>query len=227
MKILVVEDEQQISKYIKKGLEQKGHIVDVAEDGEVGLDLALGEDYDVIILDLMLPKIDGLDVCKQIRAQENNVPILMLTARGEVIDRVTGLEVGADDYLVKPFAFAELVARLQALVRRPATFTSNVLTYDDLTMDLVTATVKRGRKEIQLSKKEFALLEFLLRRPDQVVTAQQITEQVWDYDSDVLPNTAQVYMGYLRKKIDKPFKDKKPLLNTIRGFGYYLGYRKK
>ncbi len=222
MKLLVVEDEHRIATYIKKGLELKSHVVDLAYDGEAGYDLASSEKYDVIILDRMLPKLDGITVIKKLRDENNHVPILLLTAKTQVEDRVTGLEAGADDYLGKPFAFTELLARVRALGRRPKARESAVITVADLTIDTSNFQVIRAKQPITLSKKEFALLEFFARHKDQVLTIDQITQQVWAYDSDVLPNTAQVYIGYLRKKIDQPFKSP-PLLKTVRGFGYQFG----
>lgn len=223
MRILVVEDEHKIANSIKKGLEQEFYAVDLAFDGEYGFDLAATEEYDVIILDLMLPKIDGIKICKKLRKEENNhTPILMLTAKGQLDDRVKGLNSGADDYLVKPFAFSELLARLRALTRRPKQTLDNVLAYKDLTLNTLTFEVTRAGKQIRLSKKEFALLEYLLRHKGQVLAKDRIINHVWDYDADILPNTVEVYIGYLRKKIDRPFKKKKPLIQTVRGFGYKI-----
>jgi two-component system copper resistance phosphate regulon response regulator CusR len=224
MRVLVVEDEHKIANSIKKGLEQESFAVDVAYNGEQGYDLAASEDYDAIILDLMLPKIDGLDVCKKLRKEENiHTPILILTAKGEVNDRVKGLNSGADDYLAKPFAFSELLARLKALTRRPKQTLDTILKAGDLTLNTLTYEVKRGSKLIELSKTEYALLEYLMRQNDKILTKEQIINHVWDYDADILPNTVEVYIGYLRNKIDKPFKNKKPLIHTVRGFGYRLG----
>ncbi len=223
---MVVEDEHKIANSIKKGLEQEAYAVDAAYDGESGFDLALNEDYDVIILDLMLPKLDGIEVCKQLRANQVHTPILMLTAKGQLNDKVEGLNAGADDYLVKPFAFAELLARVKALTRRPRNSIGSVLTVEDLSLDTLTFEVKRANKPIELSKKEFALLEYLLRNQGRTLTKDQIINHVWDYDADVLPNTVEVYIGYLRNKIDRPFKDKPPLIHTVRGFGYKIGRRK-
>lgn len=223
MRILVVEDEHKIANAIKKGLEQESFAVDVAYDGEYGFDLAATEDYDVIILDLMLPKMNGVELCKKLRQKENvHTPILMLTAKGQLDDKVNGLNAGADDYLVKPFAFAELLARIKALTRRPKKSLETVLKIGDLSLNALTYEVKRAGKEIQLSKKEYALLEYLLRHKGKILTKDQIINQVWDYDSDVLPNTVEVYIGYLRNKINKPFKNKLPLIQTIRGFGYKI-----
>jgi DNA-binding response OmpR family regulator len=230
MRILVVEDEHKIANAIKKGLEQESYAVDLAYDGEYGFDLAATEDYDVIILDLMLPKRDGMEVCRKLRKEENiHTPILMLTAKGQLSDKVNGLNAGADDYLVKPFAFAELLARIRALTRRPKKALDNILSCQDLTLDTLTFAVKRAGKQIRLSKKEFALMEYLLRHQGQVLTKDQIINHVWDYDADVLPNTVEVYIGYLRNKIDRPFENlpgrqagKPPLIQTVRGFGYKI-----
>ncbi|MCA9373469.1 response regulator transcription factor [Candidatus Woesebacteria bacterium] len=222
MKILLVEDEHRIANNIKKGLELKNHVVDVAYDGESGYDFASSESYDVIILDRMLPKLDGIEITKRLRNEQNHTPILLLTAKTQVEDRVEGLEAGADDYLGKPFAFTELLARVRALGRRPQTRESAVITVDDLQINTSSYQVSRAGKPIELSKKEFALLEFFARHQGQVLSAEQIIQQVWEYDSDVLPNTAQVYIGYLRNKIDGK-THKKPLIKTIRGFGYSFG----
>ena len=221
MRILIVEDEHRIANSIKKGLEQESFAVDVAFDGERGFDLASTEDYDVIILDLMLPKMDGMEICKRLRSQEIHTPILMLTARGQIEDRVNGLNAGADDYLPKPFAFTELLARIKALIRRPKNSLNTTLEYKDLTLDTINFEVKRAGINIKLSKKEFALLEYLMRNSEKTLTKEQIISHVWDYDADILPNTVEVYVGYLRNKIDKKAKIK--LINTVRGFGYRLG----
>jgi len=218
----VVEDQPRIANYIKKGLSQKSMVVDLAYDGAEGYDFASSEDYDVIVLDIMLPVMDGIEVCKKLRAEGNKTPILMLTAKGSVDDKVSGLEAGADDYLPKPFAFAELIARIKALSRRPKDLKDTTLQVGDLTLDTNTYEVKRGEQIITLSKKEFSLLEFLMRHPGQIFSSDQLSEKVWSYDAAVTPNNAQVYIGYLRKKIDKSFKDKKPLIHTIRGFGYKI-----
>jgi len=223
MRVLVVEDEHKIANSIKKGLEQESYAVDVAYDGEVGFDLASSEEYDAIILDLMLPKLDGLVICRKLRKEENiHTPILILTARGEIDDKVKGLNSGADDYLAKPFAFAELLARIKALTRRPKQSLDSVMKVGDLTLNSLSYEVKRGRENINLSKTEYSLLEYLMRHKEKTLTKNQIINNVWDYDADVLPNTVEVYMGYLRNKIDKPFKSKKPLIHTIRGFGYKI-----
>ena len=224
MRILVVEDEHKIANSIKKGLEQESYAVDLSFDGLDGFDMASTEEYDLIILDLMLPKMDGLTICKKLREEKkNHIPILILTAKDEVDDKVKGLNSGADDYLSKPFAFSELLARIKALSRRPKQTLESVLSFNDLTLDTLNFEVKRGDKNINLSKKEFALLEYLLRHKGKVVTKDQIINHVWDYEADILPNTVEVYMGYLRNKIDKPFKGKPKLIYTLRGFGYKLG----
>lgn len=223
MKILVVEDEKRIANYVKKGLELKSHVVDVCYDGQAGLDFALAEEYDLLILDWMLPGMSGLEICKQLRADDDSTPILMLTARGEVKDTVTGLDAGADDYLPKPFAFEELLARVNALGRRSKEEVTSTFAIDSLVVDPKQAQVIRAGKEVQLSKKEFSLLEFLLRNQGQVFSAQQLAERVWSFDSDVTPNAAQVYIGYIRNKIDKDFPEEKPLITTVRGFGYKVG----
>lgn len=223
MRVLVVEDEHKIANSIKRGLEQESYAVDVAYDGESGYGFASNEDYDVIILDLMLPKMDGIEICTRLRACQIHTPILMLTAKGQLRDKVDGLNAGADDYLVKPFAFAELLARIKALTRRPKESLGSVLSVGDLRLNTLTYEVTRSGKQIDLSKKEFALLEYLMRSQGRILTRDQIINHVWDYDADILPNTVEVYIGYLRNKIDKPFKDKLSLIHTIRGFGYKIG----
>lgn len=223
MRILVVEDEHRIANSIKKGLEQEAFAVDVAYVGEYGYDLAATEDYDVIILDLLLPKLSGLEICRRLRNEGVNTPILILTAKGQIQEKVEGLNAGADDYLVKPFSFAELLARIKALTRRPKEILQTVLKCKDLSMDTVNFEVKRAGKKINLSRKEFALLEYLLRNQGKVVSKDQIINHVWDFDADILPNTVEAFIGSLRKKIDRSFKDKPPLIHTVRGFGYRLG----
>lgn len=223
MKILVVEDEHRIAQTIKKGLELERHIVDVAYTGNDGFDLASSEEYELLIIDRMLPEMDGLAICKNLRAEQNHVPILLLTAKSQVEDKVEGLDAGADDYLTKPFSFEELLARVRALTRRPKKAVQPTLTVDDLQLNPATFEVKRGDMNIELSSKEFALLEYLLRHPKKIVTKQQIINHVWDYESNVLPNTVEVYIKNLRNKIDTPFKEKKPLITTVRGFGYKIG----
>jgi DNA-binding response OmpR family regulator len=222
MKILLVEDQAKIAKYIKQGLEAKSYVVDLAQDGQTGCDLACAEKYDLIILDRMLPKLSGLELCRELREYDQQTPILMLTAKTDVEDRVEGLQAGADDYLGKPFAFAELLARIQALTRRQDKPVAEVIKIDNLIIDTTNYTAARAGQELELSPKEYALLDFLARNKGQTVSALQLVERVWSYESDVLANTAQVYLGYLRKKIDKDFPDEKPLIKTVRGFGYKL-----
>ena len=223
MRILVVEDEHKIAQSIKKGLEQEALAVDIAYTGTDGFDLAATEDYDLIILDILLPGMDGMEMCRRLRAQEIQVPILMLTAKGQVEDKVNGLNTGADDYLTKPFAFEELLARVRALVRRPPQTTMSTMTVEDLQLQTNTFMVTRAGKNISLTSKEFALLEYFMRHANQILTKDQIIGHVWDYDAEVLPNTVEVYIGYLRNKIDKPFPGQPQLIHTARGFGYRLG----
>ena len=223
MRILIVEDEHRIANSIKKGLEQEHFAVDVAYSGSDGWDLAEGEEYDLIILDLMLPGMDGLEICRKLRRAGINTPVLMLTAKGQVQYRVTGLDTGADDYVTKPFAFEELLARMRALTRRPKVTLDPVLTTDDLSLDTKSYEVKRGIHLIKLSAKEFSLLEYLLRNSGNILTKEQIISHVWNYDADILPNTVEVNIRNLRNKIDRPFKGKKALIATVRGFGYKVG----
>lgn len=223
MKILIIEDEHKIANSIKQGLEQERYIVDTAYDGTAGYDLAVSEQYDVIVLDRLLPGLDGLTMCQKLREEKNNTPILMLTAKAQLGDRVEGLNSGADDYLVKPFAFEELLARIKALSRRPREVMQTQITVEDVTIDISTYEVMRSGKKIQLSAKEFSLLEYLMRHAHKTITKEQIMSHVWDYDANILPNTVEVFIGYLRNKLDKPFKNKAPLIHTIRGFGYRIG----
>jgi DNA-binding response OmpR family regulator len=223
MKVLIIEDEHKIANSIKKGLELENFATDVAYDGEAGYDLASSEPYDVIILDLMLPKMSGSEICKKLRGEDNHTPILILTAKGELSDKVEGLNSGADDYLVKPFAFAELLARIKALSRRPKKQLGNVLKVDSLTLDTQSYQVKRKAKPIRLSRKEFSLLEYLMRHKGRILSKEQIIANVWSYDDDILPNTVEVLIGYLRGKIDRPFPKEKQLITTFRGFGYKIG----
>ena len=222
MKVLVIEDEPKIAGALKKGLEQERFAVELALDGDDGLAAAEADDYDLILLDRMLPGVDGMEICRQLREQGKNVPILMLTAKDQVGDRVEGLNAGADDYLVNPFAFEELLARMRALMRRPATTHDAVLKVADLELDPVAFRVSRAGQSIHLSQKEFALLEYLMRHPGQVFSKEKLIDHVWEYDTDVLPNNVEVFIGYLRKKIDQPFKAE-PLIRTSRGFGYSIG----
>ena len=225
MRILIVEDDHKIANAIKKGLEQETYAVDVSYDGKDGYGQAKTIDYDLIILDRMLPEIDGLQICRTLREQKFKTPILMLTAKDKISDKVEGLNAGADDYLAKPFSFEELLARIRALLRRPQEFSDNILNVADLSLDHLSFEVKRANKSINLSSKEFALLEYLMRNPSRILTKDNIIAHVWDYDADILPNTVEVYIGYLRNKIDKPFTSQPPLIHTIRGFGYKLGVK--
>ena len=221
MRILIIEDDHKIANAIKKGLEQESFSVDVIYEGERGFGRATTVEYDLIILDLMLPgEIDGIQICQALRKKGNHLPILILTAKDKINDRVDGLNSGADDYLVKPFAFEELLARVKALLRRPKKNINNILKIGDLSLNTVTFEVKRAGQKIDLSNKEFALLEYLMRNPDRILTKDNIINHVWDYDDDILPNTVEVFIGNLRKKIDEPFE--KPLICTIRGFGYQI-----
>ncbi len=224
MRILIIEDERKLSNIVRKGLIEEDFAVDQAFDGEEGQYLAESESYDLIILDVMLPKINGLDICRSLRSKKITTPILMLTAKTTVEDKVTGLNVGADDYLTKPFAFTELKARLQALLRRSHNQTQTTLQVEDLEVDPVKHTAKRGNKTIFLTPKEFSILEFLLRHQNEVVTRTQITEHVWDYNFDALSNVVDVFVATLRKKVDAGFKSK--IIQTIHGVGYKIGKNK-
>ena len=223
MRILVVEDEHRIANSIKKGLEQERYAVDVAYTGSDGFDLASTEDYDGIILDVLLPEMNGIEICKELRKNKIHVPILMLTAKGQTQDKVEGLDAGADDYMTKPFSFDELLARVRAITRRQGTILNTILSVEDLSLDNKQYLVKRGKNIIKLSSKEFSLLEYLINHKNTIVTKDQIISHVWDYDADILPNTIEVYIKNLRNKIDKPFTNKKPLIHTVRGFGYKIG----
>lgn len=223
MRILLVEDEHKIAAALKQGLEQETFAVDVEYDSDAGLAAAEAGTYDLIILDRMLPgSMEGVGVCQELRRQGNHTPVLLLTAKDAVRDRVEGLNAGADDYLPKPFAFEELLARVRALLRRPPEGMGATLTYEDLELDTVSFAVKRGGRTVKLSRKEFALLEYLLRNAGRLLSKDSIIQHVWNFDADILPNTVEVYIGYLRGKIDKPFKDR-PLIHTVRGYGYRLG----
>lgn len=223
MRVLIVEDERKIANALKRGLEQESFAVDVSFDGDDGLAMALDEPYDVIVLDRMLPGTDGLTLCEEVRKAGKQVPIIMLTAKDAVGDRVAGLNSGADDYLIKPFAFEELLARIRSLLRRPAQVISHELTCDDLSLNTQTFEVRRSDTSISLTSKEFALLEYLLRNQNKVLTKDTIIGHVWDYDADILPNTVEVYISYLRNKIDRAFPERPELVHTMRGFGYKLG----
>lgn len=220
MKILLVEDDQQIAAYIAKGLREHGHVVDHADNGRDGLLLATSEPYDVMIVDRMLPHTDGLTLIKTVRAAGRKAPALFLTTMGGVDDRVEGLEAGADDYLVKPFAFAELLARVSALARRPPLTESTHLRVGDLELDLLTRTVTRAGKRLELLPQELKILEYLMRHAGQVATRTMLLEKVWDFHFDPKTNIVETHISRLRSKIDKGFD--KPLLHTIRGAGYVI-----
>ncbi len=220
MRILIIEDETKMAAFLKQGLEEQRYAVDVAHNGEDGLHWALNFPYDILILDVMLPGIDGFQLCKELRNQSVQGAILMLTARDTVDDRVVGLDCGADDYLVKPFAFRELLARLRALARRDTPHTTPVLSVGDLSLDTVTHTAQRGEKHIELTAKEYELLEFLLLHPNQVLSRTVIAEHIWNYDYSPDSNVLDVYIRYLRRKIDDDYDEK--LIHTIRGTGYQL-----
>ena len=222
MRILVVEDEHRLAQAIREGLEQERYAVDVAYDGEDGLNSASTDEYDLIILDVMLPIMNGYEVCKRLRSEGNHTPILMLTAKDQDSDVVAGLDNGADDYLAKPFSFDVLLARIRALLRRPHDALGEQLQVADLILDTVTKKVTRSGKNIRLSAKEFAILEYLMRNQGRILSKNNIMTHVWDFDADILPNTVEVFMTYLRAKVDKPFKTP-PLIHTVRGFGYQIG----
>ncbi len=220
MRILVIEDEKHIADFIRQGLKEEGYAVDVAYDGEKGYFLAGTESYDVIILDLMIPKIDGLTLCKNLRRDKISIPIIMLTAKHSVDNKVAGLDAGANDYLTKPFAFKELLARIRALLRQSRVETALILQADDLMIDVAAHKTIRGGEEIILTTKEFFLLEFLLQHANEVVTRTAISEHVWDVNFDTTTNVIDVHINALRKKIDSGRK--KQLIETIRGRGYMI-----
>ena len=221
MRILVVEDEQAISAFVVQGLTEAGYAVDLAADAAECLHWAAIAEYDVIVLDVMLPDQDGLTVCAELRRRGLRTPVLMVTARDAVDDRVAGLDSGADDYLIKPFAFAELLARIRALLRREPAFKGTVLHVADLEMDTASRTVRRGDRPISLTSKEYSLLEYLMRHPHQILTRSAIAEHVWNYDFDNLTNLIDVHIFALRRKLDDAHELK--LLHTVRGVGYRIG----
>jgi len=222
MRILIIEDDHKIANALKKGLEQEHFAVDVSYDGKDGYGSVMSSEYDLIVLDRMLPEIDGIQICKILREKGNHIPVLMLTAKDKTKDKVAGLNAGADDYLVKPFAFEELLARVRALLRRPTNTIEKTIKIADLSLDTINYETKRGNKKLKLTSKEFSLLEYLMRNQGRILTKDNIINHVWNYDSDILPNTVEVYIGYLRNKIDKAFINKPPLIKTIRGFGYKI-----
>lgn len=220
MKILVVEDEIKVANFLKKGLEQEYHTVDVANDGKKGLDFSLTQEYDLIVLDIMLPLLDGISVLQELRKIKIETPVLMLTAKGTVDDKVSGLDAGADDYLPKPFAFEEFLARVRALLRRKENNKSPQLKAGDLTLDIQTHKVTRSGKEIILTPKEYSILEYLLRNKNHVISRMKLTEHVYEYQFDPDTNVLDVYINKLRNKIDKDFDYQ--LLRTVRGVGYMI-----
>ena len=221
MRVLVIEDEHKIARALKKALEQESYAVDLSYDGDDGHSMATTEPYDVAIIDRMIPgEYDGLAIVKAMREAKIHTPVILLTAKATVRDRTEGLDAGADDYLVKPFALEELLARVRALIRRPTEQQASVLTVGDLTLNTLTYDVRRNGDEIRLTSKEFALLEYLMRNPGRPLSKDVIISHVWDYDADILPNTVEVYVKYLRTKIDVPYKTE--LIHTIRGFGYKI-----
>jgi two-component system, OmpR family, response regulator len=220
MRVLIVEDEVKMASLLRRGLREEGLAADVARTGDDALWMARATEYDAIVLDVMLPGVDGFEICRRLREGGTWSPVLMLTARDGVDDRVTGLDAGADDYLTKPFSFAELLARLRALGRRPPVERPTILEVDDLRLDPATRRVWRGDVEIQLSAKEFALLETFMRRPGEVLSRYQLLEHCWDYGYENRSNVVDVYVRYLRKKIDRPFE--RASLETVRGVGYRL-----
>jgi DNA-binding response OmpR family regulator len=218
--LLVVEDEPAIADFLVRGLGEAGYAVDLAPDGAAALDLAAAGAFDVVVLDILLPRLDGLEVCRRMRARGDRTPVLMLTARDAVEDRVRGLDTGADDYLVKPFAFGELLARIRALSRREPVLAGNVLRVADLELDTAARRARRGQRRIDLTAREFALLEYLMRNPDRVLTRSMITERVWNYDAMNIANVIDVYISHLRRKIDDSSDVK--LIHTVRGAGYRI-----
>ncbi len=225
MRVLIIEDEHKIARALQKALEQETYAVDVSFTGDDGLAMASTEPYDVMIIDRMLPgSIDGLSIVKELRTLSIHTPVLMLTAMGSTQDKTDGLDGGADDYLAKPFALEELLARVRALLRRPAEQQASILTIEDLTLDTVSFSVERAGHPISLTNKEFALLEFMMRNPGRPLSKEVIIGHVWDYDADILPNTVEVYIKYLRKKIEA--HGETPLIHTVRGFGYTLGAKR-
>ena len=220
MRLLVIEDEQKVANFIKQGLEEEGYAVDHAADGASGLQMALEGLHDVIVLDVMLPKLDGLSVLQQLRQETITTPVLLLTVRATIEDKVLGLDAGADDYLTKPFAFEEFVARVRALLRRRAETAPPILQVADLALDPARRVVSRGEKKIELTPREFTLLDYFMRNPGRVLTRTMIANRVWDYTFDSTTNVIDVYVNYLRKKIDTGHDTK--LLHTVRGVGYVM-----
>ena len=220
MRVLLIEDDVTIARLLKEGLEDESYAIDVVNDGSEGYRTAAADDYDIIILDIMLPGMNGYEVCRALRNDGNKTPILMLTARDAERDIVEGLDTGADDYLAKPFSFDVLLARIRALLRRPNEKLEEVLQVGDLKLDPSSKRVTRASQEISLTAKEYGVLEYLMRNKGKVLSKEQIISHVWDFDADVLPNNVELFIMFLRRKIDKPFKSK--LIHTVSGFGYKL-----
>ncbi|MBA8807829.1 response regulator transcription factor [Promicromonospora sukumoe] len=220
MKVLMIEDEARLARTVARGLTAEGFVVDTVQDGHQGLLAAMASQYDVIVLDIMLPSMNGYDVCRRLRAAENWTPVLMLTAKDGEYDQVDAFDLGADDYLTKPFSFMLLVARLRALIRRGAPERPAVLTAGDLSLDPAARLVRRGEKEIELTPREFGLLQFLMRHPGMVLSKSEILRSVWDLNYDGDENVVEVYVGYLRRKVDRPFG--RHAIRTVRGVGYRL-----
>ncbi|NPA24884.1 MAG: heavy metal response regulator transcription factor [Deltaproteobacteria bacterium] len=225
MKVLVVEDEQKVANFLQKGLKEEQFVVDVAYDGPEGESMAMENDYDLILLDVMMPGKDGVMVLESLRANKIDTPVIMLTAKDMVVDKLKGFEAGCDDYIPKPFSFEELLARIRAVLRRRSGAGSNVLKFADLTLDLISHKVIRGGKEIELTAKEYSLMEYFMRNPNRVLTRTMITQHVWDYNFDSFTNVIDVYVNYLRNKVDRDFPQK--LIHTVRGVGYILREDKK
>lgn len=227
MKILIIEDEPRVANAIKRSLEAKGYLIYIERESIKALTRAMSTTYDLIILDLMLPgPYSGIDITKKLRKESIGTPILMLTALGDTVDKVSGLQSGADDYLVKPFSMKELIARVQVLLRRPKKHIGSILKIGNLELDSETFEAKRNNQLIKLSTREYKLLNYLMYQNGQILSKQRIINHVWDGDTLIMPNTVEVYMGYLRKKIDKAFPDQPPLIHTIFGFGYTIGEKK-
>lgn len=220
MRLLVIEDERKIARVITESLKREKYAVDAAYDGEEGFNLADSQPYDLLIVDRMLPGLEGAEIVKKLRENGKNMPILFLTALSTTEDKTLGLDVGADDYLTKPFAIDELLARVRALLRRPPIQQPDILKIDDLKIDKQQQTVTRAGKNIDLTNKEYALLEYLMQHPNQILSKETLIDHVWDFDADILPNNVEAYIKNLRQKIDKPFK--KQLIKTVRGFGYRI-----
>jgi two-component system, OmpR family, response regulator len=220
MRLLVVEDDAKLARALQRGLQREGYAVDLASDGDEGLEQASENEYDVVLLDVMLPGRDGFAVCRAMRRKERWAPVLMLTARDQVDDRIRGLDAGADDYLVKPFDYGELLARLRALIRRGPSERPPILEVGDLRVDPATRTVSRAGKEVELTVREFALLHFLARHAGEVVSREQLLEHVWDDAGEGSTNVVDVYVGYLRNKLERPFRKK--MIRTVRGVGFML-----